>query len=531
MNAIAFSMALDHLARRLPNTDPIVPIERLRNGSASEAEWISAAEVLLRTDPAVALIVLDVALQSLPNAASLHYLRGNALRVSGQPADAEIALRKAIALDPAHANASVSLAHLLREQGRMQALAEVILALWRHEPRSLERDRRALSFLFECGRHEAADSLLPAMLAANPEDPLLLRRAGEIALMLGRFEEARKHLLGALTVDPDQASTWLRLAHTHRFSDPDDTDLGLLRGAASRTDLARDTRVAIGFALGKVLDDLGRIAESVDVFKQANADWRDRHRWDREGWRRFLDAQVRAPAFARARVSEPTIPVFIVGLPRSGTTLSESLLARDARIRSRGELNWIAGLARQLGPQPSSSSLTAAGNFYLAQLCRDDAPTRFHIDKNPLNFRHLGLIAGMLPQARIIHCRRDPRDTALSLWSQHFAHEEMAWSYDFDDIDDYARAATALMAHWRNSLSLPIFQLDYETLVSEPASTIAGVRRFLGLESDAPAIDIDQATAITTASVWQARQDVHSRSVGRWQRYLEYLPALGSIGT
>ncbi len=530
MNTISFSVALDHLARRLPDKDAIASIRRLRDGNASEAEWIAAGEVLLRTDPAAALTVLDVAMQSLPNSASLHYLRGNALRVSGQPADAEIALRRAVTLDPVHANASISLAHLLREQGRMKGLAEVILALWQHQPRSLESDRRTLSFLLECARHEAADSLLPALLAANPEDPLLLRRAGEIALMLGRFKEARKHLHGALAVDPDQASSWLRLAHTHRFSDPGDPDLGLLRDAVARRDLAQDTRVAIGFALGKALDDLGRIAESVELFKQANVDWHARHRWDREGWHRFVDAQMQTKIVARSPVSTPTIPVFIVGLPRSGTTLAESLLARDAQIRSRGELNWIAVLARQLGPNPSVSNLAAAGNFYLAQLAQDDEPTRFHIDKNPLNFRHLGLIAGMLPQARIIHCRRDRRDTALSLWNQHFAHADMAWSYDFGDIDDYARSESALMAHWQNALSLPIFELDYDVLASEPESTIGGVRRFLGLEPQAPANDVDQVTAITTASVWQARQGVHSRSVGRSQRYLEYLPELDTIG-
>ncbi len=525
-----FEWALSRLGSLLPDYNPMPLIDRLRNGSAGESEWLVAAELLLRSDPVAAVSLLEVAVEELPDAVKLHYLRGNALRVSGQPSDAEIALRKAVTLDPAHANASVSLAHLLREQGRMKALAEVMLALWRHEPRSLERDRRVLSFLYECARHEEADSLLPALLAANPEDPLLLRRAGEIALMLGRFDEARKHLRAALAIDPDQASTWLRLAHTHRFVDAQDEDLRMLQLGAARTDLADDSRVALGFALGKALDDLGRIAESVDVFKRANADWHKGHRWDRENWRRFVDTQMHAPAFARAQVSKPTVPVFIIGLPRSGTTLVESLLARDAQIRSRGELNWIAALARQLGPQPSASSLTAAGNFYLAQLGQDDAPTRFHIDKNPLNFRHLGLIAGMLPHARIIHCRRELRDTALSLWSQHFAHEDMAWSYDFGDIGDYARGQAALMAHWQKSLSLPIFELDYAALVSQPESTITAVRRFLGLESDASATNTNQATAIITASVWQARQGVHSRSVGRWQRYLEHLPELASLG-
>lgn len=526
MNMTPFEWALGRLGGLLPENNTMPLVERLRSAEAGESEWLMAAELLLRSDPAAAAALLEVAVRQRPDAPRLHYLHGNALRVSGQPGAAESALRTAIALDPAHANASISLAHLLREQGRMKALAEVMLALWRNEPRSLERDRRIVSFLFECTRHADADSLLPALLAAHPQDPLLLRHAGECALMFGRFDEARTHLRAAIDVDPEQASTWLRLAHTHRFVDAGDDDLRLLQTGATRGDLAEDTRIAIGFALGKALDDLGHLGESVDVLKRANADWHRGHRWDGQAWREFVAAQLQAPVAARSAASSPTIPIFIVGLPRSGTTLVERLLSRDAQIRGRGELNWIASLARQLGPQVPASNLTAAGNFYLAQLRQDDPPTRFAIDKNPLNFRHLGLIAGMLPMARIIHCRRDPRDAALSIWSQHFAHADMAWSYDFGEIGEYARGEAELMAHWRQVLPLPIFELDYEALVADPETTISAVRRFLGFTADAVPTLFDVPDTISTASVWQARQDVHSRSVGRWQRYRGFLPEL-----
>lgn len=521
-----FEWALGRLGGLLPENNTMPLVERLRSAEAAESEWLMAAEMLLRSDPAAAAALLEVAVRQHPAAPRLHYLHGNALRVSGQPGAAESALRTAIALDPAHANASISLAHLLREQGRMKALAEVMLALWRNEPRSLERDRRIVSFLLECTRHAEADSLLPALLAAHPQDPMLLRHAGECALMFGRFDEARTHLRAAIEVDPGQASTWLRLAHTHRFVDAEDDDLRLLQAGTRRGDLAEDTRIAMGFALGKALDDLGRLGESVDVLKRANADWRQGHRWDGQAWRRFVAAQLQAPLAARSAASSPTIPIFIVGLPRSGTTLVERLLSRDAQIRGRGELNWIASLARQLGPQVPAANLTAAGNFYLAQLRQDDPPTRFAIDKNPLNFRHLGLIAGMLPMARIIHCRRDPRDAALSIWSQHFAHADMAWAYDFGEIGEYARGEAELMAHWRQVLPLPIFELDYETLVADPEASIGAVRRFLGFTADAVPTLFDVPDAISTASVWQARQEVHSRSVGRWQRYREFLPEL-----
>jgi tetratricopeptide (TPR) repeat protein len=527
----AFLAAIGHLPESFAATTAAAQglMARLRAGTASEEEWAAAGEVLLRRDPVLARAVLEPAVGRNPGAARLHYLLGNALRMTTQPAAAEVSLRRAIALAPSDPDAGISLAHLLREQGRMQALAEVMLALWKAEPRSLQSDQRTLGFLCECERFVEADSLIGSMLETYPGDAFLLRRAGEIALILGRFDEARDRLRATLAIDPNQASAWLRLAHTHRYTDPGDEDLRLLGDAAARSDLPVDVSVSIGFGLGKALDDLGRYADAALEFRRANASWQKVHPWNAGHWQRFVAARMQAPAFSPSDFFSEAVPVFIVGLPRSGTTLVESLLARDAQMRSRGELNWIAALDRQLGAQASPAMLKAAAEFFLVHLRQDDAPTRFYIDKNPLNFRFLDLIAAMLPSARIIHCRRDLRDTALSLWSQHFAHDDLAWSYRIGDIADYARGYSVLMKHWEQTLPLPIFQLDYETLVNQPERTIAQLRSFLGAEDRASASTDDKAAAIATASVWQARQKVHGKSVGRWRHYAELLPELASI--
>lgn len=501
----------------------------LEQGIAIAAEWEEAGEILLKTDRDAARVLLEVAVEAHPRSAALSYLLGNALRISARPEAAETALRRAIALDPAHADASLSLAHLLREQGRMQALAEVVAALWRAQPRTLEGDRRSLAFLIECERYADADALLPSLLAKHPDDSFLLRRAGEVALVLGQFDRAREHLRAAIDSDPAQASAWLRLAHTHRFVDADDPDLHLLRSAAARSDLDSETESAIGFGLGKALDDLGQIEEAAQTLSRANARWHAAHPWDADAWQAFVDAQLQTPLLPSAPTDAGSIPVFIVGLPRSGTTLAASLLARDPQVRARGELNWIAALAQRLGAQPSREMLAAAGRIVLAHLRQDDAPAAIHIDKNPLNFRHLGLIAAILPQARIIHCRRDPRDTALSLWSQHFGHIDMAWSYDFDAIATFAQGHASLMQHWRSQLPLPIFELDYEGLVGDTDATLAALRRFLGLPETADTNREAGAEVFATASIWQARQKIHGRSLQRWRQYAPYLPALRGL--
>ncbi len=501
----------------------------MQAGSASAADWEAAGELLLRSDPPAAAALLEIACRQWPESVVLHYLFGNASRMSARSSEAEVALRKAISLDPAHANASISLAHLLREQGRMKALAEVMLASWHHLPRSLENDRRVLSFLCECDRYVEADSLVAAMLIAHPRDAFLLRRAGKIAMILGRFDEARQHLRASLEVDAGQAGAWLRLALAHRFTDADDTDFQLLDAASKKPDLDNEVATAIGFGLGKALDDLGRFEEAATVLTRANAEWRRSHLWDAGAWQQFVNAQASKPIPEHTAVAGETIPVFIVGLPRSGTTLVESLLTRDREVRGRGELNWIAALARQLGPNPSVSMLASAAEFFLSQLCQDDESPRFIIDKNPLNFRHLGLISAMLPNAKIIHCRRHRRDVALSLWSQHFAHEDLAWTYDFSDIGNYMRGHDALMAHWQRTLPQPVFQLDYEALVEDADGTIVDARSFLGLEAKPAQSDSRQTLSIATASVWQARQKVHSRSVARWRGYQAWLAELLDI--
>jgi hypothetical protein len=165
--------------------------------------------------------------------------------------------------------------------------------------------------------------------------------------------------------------------------------------------------------------------------------------------------------------------------------------------------------------------------MFAAQLRRDDEPAHFYIDKNPLNFRYLDVIAALFPNARMIHCRRDRHDVALSLWCQHFAHEDMGFAYDFDDIAAFADGYLRLMRHWRPCNPLPIFDVDYEALVTAPDVELARVAVFLGLDwvSANRVHAHPYRDAIATASVWQARQPIHTGSIGRWHRYKALLPA------
>jgi hypothetical protein len=223
--------------------------------------------------------------------------------------------------------------------------------------------------------------------------------------------------------------------------------------------------------------------------------------------------------------------VFVVGLPRTGTTLVATRLARRADVHDRGELNWIAAMYEHLSSQEAladRSELQSVAALIATQMRRDDAPARFYIDKNPLNFVYLNLIFALFPNARILHCRRAARDTALSLWSQHFAHPDLAFSYDFAGIAGVARHEQRLMAHWHSTHPAAILDVDYEALVADPSAQLERIGEFVGLPpsaaTDAPAAP--GGDVITTASVWQARQPVYTQAVGRWRRYAAFVPEL-----
>lgn len=247
----------------------------------------------------------------------------------------------------------------------------------------------------------------------------------------------------------------------------------------------------------------------------------------------MVEARLASRRIAQhGEVTDDFTPIFIVGMPRSGTTLLAELLSRHQGVCNRGELPWIARLAQRadLTGQPSAEALTRAATFYARQARRDDAPTaRWFIDKQPLNFRYVDLMLALFPGARIIHCARNPRDTALSLWMQSFTEEVQAYAYDFSDIALVMRDCGRLLAHWEARHPQAIFAVSYEQLVAAPEATMADVAARLGLGGTASASSTQPASSISTASLWQVRQPINTRSVARWTRYRPYIPELARL--
>jgi tetratricopeptide (TPR) repeat protein len=473
--------------------------------------------------------VVDAAIVRFTGTPTLLYWRGNALRMDGLPGEAERDFRTVLAAVPEHREAAFSLAHMLREGGRFSAAIEVVCASLRVCANDRQHIIAGLVFLRECDAHTEALDLAMAARERWPGCARISALVAEFALATGDFDKARAALRAALDGNPDDGMSWLRLAYCGRYENGADPDLGRVEHAWR--DGAHDdaTRTCLGFAFGKMLSDIGEYSRAVSVLREANAAAAARAGWSASDWRLFVERRIGEPALPRLESAVDYVPVFVVGLPRTGTTLVASLLARTGELRNRGELNWIDAMYQLLDRQRrlhDRAALASAAAVVQSQLRRDDPLVGWYLDKNPLNFRYLDLVAAMFPGARIIHCRRQRRDTALSLWTQRFAHPDLGFAYGFSDITAFMEGHDRLIQHWRQALPLAWFDVDYETLVESPEETVGSMRHFLGMPDGGATTDPADAQPITTASVWQARQPMYASSIDRWRTYAAYLPEL-----
>lgn len=484
---------------------------------------------VLRGDLARAIAAFRQGLLADPVSLDLKHALAAALSQAGDVAEAESLLREVLAVDAGHVAAAFQLARLLMAQGRMLAV-ETCMRAFSARPLDTGTLILAVELLDDCGRKQAASDLVEAGIVASPGDPRLHAYAGMLAMQLGEFERARSRYRYALDHDA-RAVEWQSAygyAMCKRYAHADDPDFELLRGLLARDDLGAHGRASLLFALGKACDDIGDAAQAARWLSEANALAKTTADWSRKNWRRLVAARLDAAPIAAAQApADDFVPVFVVGLPRSGTTLVAERLARHPRVCNRGELNWIAHLAQQLGqggrPGPDAHALAAA--TYVAQVRQDDTDARWFIDKQPLNFLHIDLILTLFPRARIVHCRRNARDTALSIWMQYFAGREHGFAYDFADIAAVAQGGERLMAAARKRHAGAIHEVRYEALVQDSDRVIGELAAWIGL--DAQTVEDTQGpVVISTASAWQARQPVHVRSVGRWRAYAEFVPEL-----
>jgi tetratricopeptide (TPR) repeat protein len=358
--------------------------------------------------------------------------------------------------------------------------------------------------------------------------------------VLGRLKDAEHHYRLALQLMPDYAEAYFNLSGVRRFSagDPEPDKVAQL---LSRDGVSESDRCFLHFAAGKMHDDMGNYDLAFDHYRKGNAT--RNVTFDRKAHGVYVDKTIQV--FDRQRVrlrsGEPRaeLPIFIVGMPRSGTTLVEQILASHPDVFGAGEIPDITSIAGTMPQHAASGALhpdcaaelgidvfRGFGEAYLRRLITLDGQARRIVNKTPMNFEFLGLITMLLPSPRVIHCRRDPLDTCLSCYFQRFRGGQ-EYSYSVENLGFYYRMYERLMQHWREVLPMEMLEIDYETLVSKPEETAKAMIEFCGLPWDSRCLEFHRSKRpVTTASNWQVRQPLYTSAVRRSDRYANHLASL-----
>lgn len=496
----------------------------------NEPSWksllLSGKQAVARGQGAHARALLQKAQQLAPLDRDVRYWLANALRLDGEVMASEELFRHLLLEFPADTDAAFALAFLLRAEGHPEPAASVLLGLAKQHQDDLDTLLKIAGFLRDSNCFREAVEVMRFALRFRPEDAQLLVKLARLLQALGQFDEALACLRAALDSNPGLGGAWLSLAQLQKFTDPQSADWQRII-IANQHPSGEEARMCLAFARGKGLDDLGEWADAWSEYSRGNRLRHAAQPWNRQAWNRFLAGALKSsPSRSPGAAVSRRHPVFVVGMLRSGTTLLEQLLDCHPLITGRGELNNLAHLVTSLAGRKlgSIAERKAAGDEIWVHMRLDGPTNHFYIDKNPLNFRFLDTLLDVLPEARIIHLERDGRDSCMSCFFQLFQHPDAGFSNALDDLVDYYRGYKRLMAHFVASSGDRIHSLSYADLALTPHQAVDGVLDFLGLESEIAIAEITQERPVRTASSWQARQEVHQSSLGRWKNYYPMAP-------
>lgn len=466
---------------------------------------------------------------------------GDMLGQSGRHKEAAGLLRRALAVRPDFSDAKYNLARAILDEHPGEA-ARLLQEVVRSRPALVDAYRLQAKAFAKNAEHEAAQEVLVRAIKNVPGVAGLHNDLGLIYLEQGKLAPAKAEFRKAIALDPDQAYALYNLAFIEK-SRGDTELLGHIQRVLSREGSVRqDESVLLHFAAGHLLEAERDFERAFKEFDFANSI--AGASYDREQTESFFDAikQVFTPEFfarSPAGIDDP-LPVFIVGMPRSGTTLVEQIVSSHAQAQGAGELLWFNQQAHGLsdlrgtsGTFPESvidmaqDEIQRLAQAYLTELRRRGGEEALRIsDKMPGNFVNLGLIAMLLPGAKIIHCQRDPLDTCLSSFTSYFTGY-LPYTYNLEDLGHYYCRYQDLMAHWNEVLPLPIYNLQYERLIADPATEIRKLIEFLGLPWDERCLEPHLADrVVATASSVQVREPIYRKSLNRSTRFEPHLEPL-----
>jgi len=516
--------------------------------STSDPGLLEAATALVDNRLAVAERLLRDRLKRDPeNVPAIRMLAEVGGRL-GKLEDAEKLLSRALELAPGFAPARFNYATVLYRLNRAaEAVAHLDLLLAREPGRAGYMNLKAAA-LGRIGEYDQAIALYDVLLARYPDHPKAWMSYGHALKTVGRQEDCVAAYRRAVALSPQLGEAWWSLANLKTWSFAP-ADIAAMREQLARPDLSDEDRLHLEYALGKATEDAGAWDESFGHYARGAALRRGQVTYDPDGTSAHLERSraVFTPAFFGERVGwgcPAADPIFVVGLPRAGSTLIEQILSSHSAVEGTMELPDVITIARRLGGSEGrrsdslypevlqdlgASAVAALGEEYLERTRvqrKTDRP--FFIDKMPNNFAHLGLICLMLPNAKIVDARRHPMAGCFSAFKQHFARGQH-FSYDLVDLGRYYADYVALMAHFDAVLPGRVHRVIYEDMVADPEARIRDLLDYCGLPFEEACLRFhENARAVRTASSEQVRRPIFTEALDHWRRYEAHLDPLRS---
>jgi len=519
------------LAQRIARYHPAL----LRAGQALVANDLQTAEANLR--PYLKQRPTDVK--------AIRMMAELAARI-GRLGDAENLLRRAIELAPGFTAARANLATVLYKQNRPSDAITELEQIEGEDADNLGHAGLKAAALSRIGGYEEALSLYGKLLEARPDEPTLWMSYGHILKTLAKQAESVAAYRRAITIKPTLGEAWWSLANlkTIRF---EDSDIDGMRAALEFEGLNDDDRFHLHFALGKALEDRGEAEASFADYVEGNRLRHAQSRHDPDEVHRHVarSKTLLTPDFFAARADQGCQagdPIFIVGMPRAGSTLVEQILASHPEVEGTAELPDLPAITRQLGGRKyrfqdtrypdclaelGAAEFESLGNEYLERASVQRFTGRpLFIDKLPNNWAHVGLIRLILPNAKVIDSRRHPLACGFSNFKQHYAKGQV-WAYDLAEIGAYYRDYVDLMRHFDSTLPGFVHRVIHEDLVDNPEREVRRLLEYLDLPFDPACLAFyDNPRAVRTASSEQVRRPISREGLERWKPFESWLGPL-----
>jgi len=443
---------------------------------------------------------------------------------------------------------------LLKETNREKYLQDELEALAKRFPKKVEF---VFAYGVACNRAGEISLARPALEKANemlPNSSKILYELGLVERVSGNIELSQDYVRRSLELRPDHPAGLRTYGVDHKYVYGDDQFKRLNLVGTRMTEMSKDDQVQMHFAYGKALDDLGELDASFAHYGLGGNKKRSEEQYDERSTARLFQLLQKILNKERMETPRPAgflsdSPVFILGMPRSGTSLMEQILSSHPDIFGAGELKIMTTVLENIeigqarlrmgGVQAAfayeqNASFSERGQRYVEQVNRlipEGSSYKRIVDKMPGNFNFVGLIHMILPNAKIIHSRRHPVETCLSCYRIHFA-EGHPWTYNLRELGRYYRFYWNLMKHWREVLPGVMLEVRYEENVADVEGAAKGLIDYLGLEWDENCLNFyNTDRPVKTASASQVRKPIYKTSTNRWRKYEKYLgPLLDEIG-